>query len=146
MACSAAQLIADVQPAHTAAAGGAMHSLDFGGTPLLLYMQPGSGLVLRNVNVSGTAHIGMFGVFASDSSEGQYPAVVKALPTQVDSSPLFPTINNGPNTRVGGLCMVALWKPACQPAVAIWGVWGQALASKGVATLQPCMRSASVLP
>ncbi|PRW20989.1 kinase [Chlorella sorokiniana] len=98
-------------------AGGAMHSLDFGGTPLLLYMQPGSGLVLRNVNVSGTAHIGMFGVFASDSSEGQYPAVVKALPTQVDSSPLFPTINNGPNTRVEMTNMSILLKPSklCTP-------------------------------
>jgi len=77
-----------------------MQALDFGGTPLLLYLQPGSGFVLRNVHVANTAHIGMFGVFANDQSEEQYAPAVQALPTHVDSSPLFPTINNGPNTRV----------------------------------------------
>ena len=51
-----------------------------------------------------TAHIGMFGVFANDQSEEQYDPAVQALPTHVDSSPLFPTINNGPNTRVS-LCV-----------------------------------------
>ncbi|KAI7840569.1 hypothetical protein COHA_005722 [Chlorella ohadii] len=81
-------------------AGGAMQQLDFGGTPLLLYLQPGSGLVLRNLNVSGTAHIGMFGVFANDQGEERYPPAVQALPTHVDSSSLFPTIDNGPNTKV----------------------------------------------
>ena len=86
------------------AAGGAIKGLDFGGTPLLLFLQPNSGLIMRNVNVSGTAHIGMFGVFARDPSEGRYPAVVEALPTHVDSSPLFPTVNNAPGTRVGGGC------------------------------------------
>ncbi len=96
-----ARLIGNPLPKHSfAAAAGTVKGLDFGGTPLLLYLQPGSGLVLRNLNVSGTAHIGMFGVFANDQGEERYPPAVEALPTHVDSSPLFPTINNGPNTRV----------------------------------------------
>lgn len=66
---------------------------------------------MRNINVSGTAHIGMFGVFANDQSEEQYAPAVQALPTQVASSPLFPTINNAPSTRVSG----RFWG-ACRPA------------------------------
>lgn len=50
------------------AAGNVTQGLDFGGIPLLLYLEPGSGLVLRHVNVSGTG-----GLFWAQVGCGLWP-------------------------------------------------------------------------